>query len=63
MINFDCSTAADLYSLNDEIAAEREALSGAASDSLGSYEAPAEYAAGEDGRRGRRLGSTGNRRG
>merc|ERR1712025_950735 len=29
--NFDCSTAEDLYSLNDEIAAEREALSGQAS--------------------------------
>merc|ERR1711892_661873 len=43
--NFDCSTAEDLYSLNDEIAAEREALAGAASDEgLGSYEAPAEYA-------------------
>merc|ERR1712123_42559 len=43
--NFDCSTAEDLYSLNDEIAAERDALAGAASDEgLGSYEAPAEYA-------------------
>merc|ERR1712121_332220 len=42
--NFDCSTAEDLYSLNDEIAAEREALAGLASDSgLGSYGAPAEY--------------------
>ena len=46
--NFDCSTAEDLYSLNDEIAAEREALAGAASDSLGSYEAPAEYAPATD---------------
>merc|ERR1712106_720110 len=42
--NFDCSTAEELYSLNDEIAAEREALAGA-SDALGSYEAPADYAA------------------
>ena len=68
--NFDCSTAEDLYSLNDEIAAEREALSGAASDALGSYEAPADYAAGDapvddysvEGRRGRRLGSSRNNR-
>ena len=44
--NFDCATAEDLYSLNDEIAAEREALAGLASDSgLGSYGAPAEYGA------------------
>ena len=40
--NFDCSTAEDLYSLNDEIAAQREAL---ASDALGGYGAPADYAA------------------
>merc|ERR1719378_1204978 len=67
--NFDCSTAEDLYSLNDEIAAEREALAGA-SDALGSYEAPAEYAAGDapvddysvEGRRGRRLGNRRNNR-
>ena len=44
--NFDCATAEDLYSLNDEIAAEREALAGLASDSgLGSYGAPPEYGA------------------
>merc|ERR1712128_316479 len=45
--NFDCSTAEDLYSLNDEIAAEREALAaeGAASDAVDSYEAPAPVAA------------------
>ena len=45
--NFDCSTAEDLYSLNDEIAAEREALAAAASDALGAYGAPVEeeYAA------------------
>merc|ERR1712123_58112 len=36
--NFDCSTAEDLYSLNDEIAAEREALAGAAADAPGEYE-------------------------
>ena len=38
--NFDCSEAEGLYSLNDEIAAEREAASGAASDAIGSYAAP-----------------------
>jgi len=46
--NFDCSTAEELYSLNDEIAAEREALAaeGAASDAVGDYAAPpAEYLA------------------
>merc|ERR1711915_1120036 len=69
--NFDCSTAEDLYSLNDEIAAEREALAG--DDALGAYGAPAEYAAGDapvddysaEGRRGRRLGNSrrNNRRG
>jgi len=44
--NFDCSTAEELYSLNDDIAAERAALAGEASDDLGSgYGAPAEYEA------------------
>merc|ERR1712133_352812 len=44
--NFDCATAEDLYSLNDEFAAERDALAGLASDSgLGSYGAPPEYGA------------------
>jgi len=76
--NFDCSTAEDLYSLNDEIAAEREAL---AADALGEYGAPADYAAAsapagdytagadeglgayeEEGRRGRRLGNRRNNR-
>jgi len=38
--NFDCAEAEGLYSLNDEIAAEREANSGAASDAIGSYAAP-----------------------
>merc|ERR1712061_460338 len=37
--NFDCSTAEDLYSLNDEYASERDAL-GAASDAESSYAAP-----------------------
>jgi len=37
--NFDCSEAEGLYSLNDEIAAEREAA-GAASDAVSSYAAP-----------------------
>merc|ERR1712168_1786144 len=69
--NFDCSTAEDLYSLNDDIAAEREAFSSAASDAIGSYEAPANDAYDApapayegDARRGRRLGgsSRNNRR-
>jgi hypothetical protein len=40
--NFDCSEAEGLYSLNAEIAAEREAISaaGSASDAVGSYAAP-----------------------
>ena len=61
--NFDCSTAEDLWSLNDEIAAERDALAG---DQAG-YEAPAEYGSAsapvgdysvavEEARRGRRVG-------
>merc|ERR1712121_14028 len=76
--NFDCFTTEDLYSLNDEIAAEREAL---AADALGEYGAPAEYAAAsapagdytagadeglgayeEEGHRGRRLGNRRNNR-
>merc|ERR1712130_413103 len=51
--NFDCSTAEDLYSLNDQYAAERDSIDAAASDSSNSYvspsdvdyAAPAEYAA------------------
>ena len=63
--NFDCATAEDLYSLNDEIAAEREALAGEASDAPGDYAAPpAEYGAEGSGaaeyeapaRRGRKQG-------
>jgi len=67
--NFDCSTAEELYSLNDEIAAEREALDGAASDSLDYYEAPpadegySAPATYEDaGRTGRRIGNRQNNR-
>merc|ERR1712018_41005 len=74
--NFDCATAEDLYSLNDEIAAERDALAGDAG--LAGYGAPSEYAAGsgdapiyEGGApvrrgRGRKLGGsrrTGRRQG
>ena len=38
--NFDCSSAEGLYSLNDDIAAEREAASPAASSPQGSYASP-----------------------
>merc|ERR1712072_1547165 len=38
--SFDCAEAEGLYSLNDEIAAEREANSGAASDAVSSYASP-----------------------
>merc|ERR1712025_142078 len=76
--NFDCSTAEDLYSLNDEIAAEREALSGQASDAVGSYQSPANdaydapldasydappAAYGDGARTGRRLGGRSGQRG
>ena len=37
--NFDCSEAEGLYSLNDKIAAEREELAAAASDTQSSYSA------------------------
>merc|ERR1719438_122205 len=69
--NFDCSTAADLYSLNDEYAAERDAISGSASDAVSDYAAPlpaddgyaaaapAEYAAEASGRRTGRQRSSG----
>merc|ERR1711899_380352 len=42
--NFDCSTAEELYSLNDEYAAERSALDASASDAQSSYAAPEEAA-------------------
>jgi len=38
--NFDCAEAEGLYSLNDDLAAEREAATGAASSPAGSYAAP-----------------------
>ena len=38
--NFDCAEAEGLYSLNEEIAAEREAATGAASSPAGSYASP-----------------------
>merc|ERR1712123_294739 len=65
--NFDCAEAEELYSLNDEIAAERDAL-----DASASADAPVStYGAAEDApvyeggaeRRGRRIGGQGNRRG
>ena len=37
--NFDCSEAESLYSLNDKIAAEREELASASSNSLSTYAA------------------------
>merc|ERR1711936_948996 len=55
--NFDCAEAEGLFSLNEDIAAEREAASqpqGAASDAQASYAAPAEplsdYSADRQGR-------------
>jgi len=61
--NFDCAEAEGLFSLNEDIAAEREAASqpqGAASDAQASYAAPAEplsdYSADRQGRQGRRQG-------
>ena len=43
--NFDCAEAEGLYSLNDQYAAERDALAGAASDAQADYAAPAAEAA------------------
>merc|ERR1712168_630585 len=45
--NFDCAQAEDLYSLNDDIAAERAEIDAAASDAEASYAAPSDvdYAA------------------
>lgn len=43
--NFDCAEAEGLYSLNDEIAAERDALAGAGDEALGGYGAPGDEAA------------------
>merc|ERR1712244_157368 len=71
--NFDCSTAEDLYSLNDQYAAERDALAPAASDAQADYAAPAaadagyaapaEYAAEGAGRRTGRQRSSGRNNG
>ena len=38
--NFDCSEAENLYSINEDIAAERAEIDAAASDSLNAYAAP-----------------------
>merc|ERR1712029_311512 len=43
--NFDCAEAEGLYSLNDQLAAEREAASASASDAQADYAAPAAEAA------------------
>merc|ERR1712027_163696 len=40
--NFDCAQAEDLYSLNDDIAAERAEIDAAASDAEASYAAPSD---------------------
>merc|ERR1711963_536225 len=45
--NFDCAEAEGLFSLNDEYAAERAAIDGAASDAQASYAAPEDEAANE----------------
>merc|ERR1711923_51466 len=42
--NFDCAQAEGLFSLNDEIAAERAEIDGAASDAAASYAAPSDAA-------------------
>merc|ERR1712123_129657 len=65
--NFDCSTAEELYSLNDEIAAERESIDASASadapvSTYGAAEDTPVYEGGAE-RRGRRLGGQSNRRG
>merc|ERR1712107_390777 len=43
--NFDCAEAEGLYSLNDQYAAERDALDASASDAQADYTAPAAEAA------------------
>ena len=43
--NFDCAEAEGLYSLNEEIAAEREAASGGSDEAAAGYGAPTDYAA------------------
>merc|ERR1711892_1524228 len=65
--NLDCSTAEELYSLNDEIAAERESIDASASadapvSTYGAAEDTPVYEGGAE-RRGRRIGGRFNRRG
>merc|ERR1712111_160559 len=72
--NFDCAEAEGLYSLNDQYAAERDALDASASDAqadyaapaaaVAGYAAPAEYEGAEGARRTGRQRSSGraNRR-
>merc|ERR1712061_60895 len=65
--NFDCAQAEDLYSLNDDIAAERAEIDAAASDAEASYAAPsdvdyaapAEYGAAEEVRSARQRSFNG----
>merc|ERR1712060_871499 len=65
--NFDCAEAEELYSLNDEIAAERAEIDAAASDAEASYAAPsdvdyaapAEYGAAEEVRSARQRSFNG----
>merc|ERR1712018_884965 len=65
--NFDCAEAEDLYSLNDDIAAERAEIDAAASDAEASYAAPpdvdyappAEYAAAPEARSARQRSFNG----
>merc|ERR1712098_779156 len=65
--NFDCAQAEDLYSLNDDIAAERAEIDAAASDAEASYaapsdvdyDAPAEYAAAPEARSARQRSFNG----
>merc|ERR1712241_1047395 len=65
--NFDCAQAEDLYSLNDDIAAERAEIDAAASDAEASYAAPsdvdyaapAEYGAAEEVRTARQRSFNG----
>jgi hypothetical protein len=71
--NFDCSEAEGLYSLNDDIQAEREAISaaqgnqGSASSPAGSYASPNNGGGGggqasyDGGRQGRQQGRTGKK--
>ena len=51
--NVDCSTTEDFYSLNDEIAAEREALAGDQGQYQGGAGGAAQYAGGAGGSGGR----------